>query len=45
MIVLTVFLMTQVEDPLALKGKGKGEVYNKIKAKERRKEREWTTNK
>ena len=42
---MTVILITQVEDPLALKGKGKGEVYNKVKAKEKRKEREWTRNK
>ena len=32
----------QVEDPLALKENGKGEVYNKVRAKEKRKEREWT---
>ena len=32
----------QVEDPLALKGNGKGEAYNKVLAKEKRKEREWT---
>ena len=32
----------QVEDPLALKQNGKGEAYNKVLAKEKRKEREWT---
>ncbi|CAK0747412.1 hypothetical protein CVIRNUC_001763 [Coccomyxa viridis] len=32
----------KVEDPLALKGNGKGEAYNRVLAKEKRKEREWT---
>ena len=35
-------LTAQVEDPLALKGNGKGEAYNRVLAKEKRKEREWT---
>ena len=38
-------MVLQVEDPLALIGNGKVEAYDKVKAKEKRKEREWTRNK
>ena len=34
--------IAKVEDPLALKGNGKGKAYNRVLAKEKRKEREWT---